>query len=106
MISVLGAAMSGLRLVLALAIALSLLPSARAGLIDTIREPPSEVRARWNRSGSAVCPDDYDYVARIHRCVARTVTTGAVRPQWNRRGSAACPQGYDYSARYRSCFPR
>jgi hypothetical protein len=97
--------MSGLRLVLMLAIGCLLLPSARAGLIDTIREPPVEVRARWNRSGSAVCPAEYDYVARINRCVARDYSRRGVRAQWN-RGSAVCPDGYDYAARYKACFPR
>jgi len=70
------------------------------------RKPPPEVPARWNRSGSALCPDDYDYVARIRRCVARAVTTGAVPAQRNRRGSAVCPEAYDYFARYKACIPR
>ena len=100
-----GEAMSGLWFLMALVTVLTL-PSARAGLIDTIREPPAEVLARWNRSGSAVCSDGYDYVARIRRCVARSVTTGAVPAQSNRRGSAVCPEGYNYRARYKDCFPR
>ena len=80
--------------------------SARAGLIETDREQPTEVIAKWNRSGSAVCPDGYDYIARIRRCVARTVTAGAVPPQRNRRGSAVCPEGYNYQSRYKACLPQ
>jgi len=68
--------MLGLGPALALVTVLTL-SSAQAGLIETNREQPPEVRATWNRSGSAVCPDGYDYVARIRRCVARTVTAGA-----------------------------
>lgn len=97
--------MLGLRLALAL-VTVFTLPSVRAGLIETIREPPPELRAKWNRSGSAVCPDGYDYVARIHRCVARTVTAGAVRAQRNRLSSAVCPEGYSYRVQYKDCFPR
>jgi hypothetical protein len=97
--------MSGARLAMVLVTVLTL-PSVRAGLIETVREPPPELRARWNRSGSAVCPDGYDYVARIHRCVARAVTAGAVPAQRNRRGSAVCPEGYSFRARYKDCSPR
>src|SRR5689334_7041672 len=97
--------MLGLKLALALAIALTF-SSTGAGLIETDREQPPEVTAKWNRSGSAVCPDGYDYIARIRRCIARTVIVGSVSAQRNRHGSAVCPEGYNYQARYRVCLPR
>src|SRR4249919_2450708 len=79
---------------------------APAGLIETAREPSVEVRATWNRAGSAVCPQEYDYVARINRCVARSLSQRLVPAARTSRGSALCPDGYDYVARYRACLPR
>src|SRR5690242_2646058 len=95
--------MSGFRLVLG---AFSLMPSVWAGLIETNREQPPEVIAKWNRSGSAVCPDGYDYIARIRRCVARTVTASAIPSQRNRHGSAVRAEGFNYRSRYGVCLPR
>lgn len=79
---------------------------ATAGLINEVRGLPPEVRASWNRAGSAVCPQEYDYVARIRRCVSRSVMSGSVPAQRNRTGSAVCPPDYDYVTRYKLCLPR
>lgn len=95
-----------LRIMLPIALACLAAPPASAGLIDEDRSLPPEVRASWNRAGSAVCPQDYDYVARIRRCVSRSAMSGAVPAQRNRSGSAVCPPFYDYVARYRVCLPR
>lgn len=98
--------MPKLRVPLTIALAFLAPRLASAGLIDEPRAPPPEVRATWNRAGSAVCPLDYDYVSRIRRCVARSTMMGAVPAQWNRKGSAVCPPDFDYLARYRFCLPR
>jgi hypothetical protein len=94
----------GLQTVLALVTVLTL-SSAQADLIETNRDQPGS-QSKWNRSGSAVCPDGYDYVARIRRGVARTFTAGSVPAQRNRRGSAVCPEGSNYQARYKACLPQ
>jgi len=80
-----------------------------------------QVAARWNRSGAAVCPRDYDYVAQVGSCVARWSDGGGYRrgyggsrggygggvpARWNRAGSAVCPPGYDYVAHRNACFPQ
>lgn len=98
--------MSILQVVLTVALTFLAAGPALAGLIDEPRAPLPEVRASWNRAGSAVCPPDYDYVARIRRCVARSAMVGAVPAQRNRSGSAVCPPYYDYLVRYRVCLPR
>ena len=95
-----------IRLTLILSLFLWLSNSAIAGLVETVREPSIEVRATWNRAGSAVCPSEYDYVARIKRCIARSFSKQLQPAQRTRRGSALCPDGYDYVVRYRSCLSR
>jgi hypothetical protein len=98
--------MRRLRILLTIALVTLAASPTAAGLINEARGVPPEVRAYWNRAGSAVCPQDYDYVARIRRCVSRAAMSGAVPAQRNRRGSAVCPADYDYVARYRTCLPR
>ena len=51
------------------------------------RVPP-----RWNSAGSAVCPNEYDFV----RGWCRPRSPDRLPPRWNAAGSAVCPQGYDY----------
>lgn len=50
------------------------------------------VAPRWNRQGSAVCPDNYDFV----RGWCKPRTGYRLPPRWNSAGSAVCPAGYDY----------
>ena len=88
------------------------------------------VRPQWDRTGSAVCPENYDYVRGA--CRARGGYGGGgygvggygggggggyyqrgyggggggVPPRWNSLGSAVCPSNYDYYAQYNRCLPR
>jgi hypothetical protein len=85
---------------------------------------PPEVPARFNYQGSAVCPENYDYVIQVNRCVSRAYgggyyrqdhyrrgyggygSRGGVPAQFDYTGSAICPQGYEYVASYGACFPQ
>jgi hypothetical protein len=72
------------------------------------------VQPQWNRQGSAVCPNGYDFDAgwckpREERQGRRGGYRGygrsdAMQPRWNSRGSAVCPEGYDYVRE--ACRPR
>ena len=78
--------------------------SALAYLSTDVR--PHIVKPKWNKQGSAVCPDLHDYVKKVGACRARGagsyagILDGAsVKPTWTRGGSAVCPSNYDYRAR-------
>ncbi len=75
------------------------------------------VRPRWNYAGSAVCPQDYDYVEpwcrpRYNYGYGRQYEGqygnrgDRIPPRWNSRGSAVCPTGYDYHASSGFCRPQ
>ena len=90
---------------------------------------PPEVPARFDYTGSAHCPEGYDF--RRGLCRARGYGGGyqrrsyrgyegggddnsyggggfggGVPARFNGRGSAVCPAGYDYIARRNACFPQ
>jgi hypothetical protein len=58
--------------------------------------PP--VPPRWTRSGSAVCPENFDYYDSDGLCRSRDYQGGSanVAPRWTRSGSAVCPENFDY----------
>ena len=82
------------------------------------------VRPGWTASGSAVCPEYYDYFQgwchprrgygyrgydyRDRREYYRPRGYGrrTVPPRWNYAGSAVCPEYYDYAATVGLCVSR
>jgi hypothetical protein len=72
----------------------------------------SAVRPHFDYSGSAVCPEGFDYFQGLCRARGgrygydRHGYGGGVPARFTRSGSAVCPEGYDYKIRINGCVPQ